>query len=126
MNYFIDILSTSNPVDVDNSIDVVSNRIPIDMKQELSSDFTSEGVEEAMKSMKIISSHGPDGLTTLSYQTYWKYVGSESSSLLFKFLIKGVTQLLLNILLLCLFPKCLTLLIPLNLGLLVYVMLSLK
>lgn len=88
-DYFHNIFSTSNLVDVQNSLEVVSNRVPQIMKEDLSADFTAEEVKVAMRSMKGTSSPGPDGLPALFYQTYWHIIGSDVTQLALQILNKG-------------------------------------
>jgi len=62
---------------VNNNLDVIHNRVPGNMVEDLNADFTPEKVVAAMKSMKSTSSPGPDGLPALFYQTYWQLIGTE-------------------------------------------------
>jgi hypothetical protein len=52
-----------------DTINLVKDRISPDMKDYLQIDYTEAEVHKAMKQMKSNAAPGPDGLTALFYQT---------------------------------------------------------
>jgi hypothetical protein len=77
ISYFTDIFSSDKPIILQHSLDVIKNRVPRMMQDELSADFTPGEIVDAMKSMKSTSSPGPNGLPALFYQTYWQLIGTD-------------------------------------------------
>jgi hypothetical protein len=90
---------------VQNSLEVVRNRVPQSMKDDLSADFTAEEVETAMRSMKGTSSPGPDGMPVLFYQTYWHIIGPDVTQMALQILNKGSDPTHINNTYISLIPK---------------------
>lgn len=126
INHFANIFSTSNPVNVPEAFDVIRNRVPDHMKRELGAEFSAEEVITAMKSMKSISSPGPDGMPAL----FFKNTGTLLARMFFSLLSISLTMRVILVvsitLILLLFPKLRTLPFPLTIGPSVCVMSSLK
>jgi len=100
--YFYDIFSTSTQVNMDNNIHVIHNRVPRNMVEDLSAEFTPKEVVIAMKST---SSPGPDGLPTLFYQTYWQLIGIDVLQLVLNILNNGGDPTIINHTYINLIPK---------------------
>ena len=104
-NYFHDIFSTFNPATIHNSLEVIHNRVPRNMVNDFSAEFTLEEVVAAMKSMRSTSSPGPDGLPVLFYQTYWQFIGNEVIQFALNILNNGVDPSIINHTYITLIPK---------------------
>jgi len=68
--YFNTIFGTANPTVLQQSLNVVKNRISQDQQNYLQQDYTTEEVCESIKQMKSTAAPGPDGLSALFYQAY--------------------------------------------------------
>jgi hypothetical protein len=84
--YFSELFSSSNPTDMQETMQVVANRVHPHMYDYLNQDFTSAKVSYATHQLKSNAAPGPDGLNAHFYQTYWDTIGGD------------ITQTALNIL----------------------------
>lgn len=88
-----------------DSIDLVKNRIDQAMHSYLSEDFTVTEVGVAMKQMKSNAAPGPDGLPAIFYQTYWDLIGPEVTNHVLHILNNKGNPGNINYTFLCLIPK---------------------
>jgi hypothetical protein len=105
IKYFHDIFSSSTPSNVHYNLDVIHNRVPRYMMNDLSAEFSPEEVEVAIKSMKSTSSPGPDGLPAHFYQTYWQLIGKEFIQFDLHILNNGGDPTIINQTYITLIPK---------------------
>lgn len=75
------------------------------MNEILSKIFMREEVETTLKQMAPSKSPGPDGFNLGFYQTYWHIVGDEITSIVLKFLNKGIFDKFFNFTYIALIPK---------------------
>lgn len=87
------------------SIDVVKNRINKEDFDYLQKDFSTTEVFEAIKQMKSTAAPGPDGLHALFYQTYWDVIGTDISHYVLEILNHNGDPGNINHIFLCLIPK---------------------
>jgi hypothetical protein len=59
------------------SMQVVANRVHPQMQAYLSQDFTAAEVSYATHQLKSNAAPGPDGLNAKFYQTYWDTIGED-------------------------------------------------
>ena len=105
VTYFEDIYSTSNP----NLIDEVTVAIPTivtdEMNVELSKNFTREEIVIALKQIHPTKSPGPNGMSTLFFQKYWDFIGSNVSNMVLNALNSGMSFDVINKTNIALIPK---------------------
>ena len=75
IDYFKTIFTSQNPINLDDTVQVVQNNLTVDMQNFLNEPFTKEEVFQAIFSMKSLAASGPDGLPALFYQHYWSTIG---------------------------------------------------
>jgi hypothetical protein len=128
IDYFKNIFHTSNPSNMQDTINLVKDRISPDMKDYLQIDYTEVEVHKAMKHMKSNAAPGPDGLTALFYKKYWEIIGPEITQYVLQFLNNSGSLSLLRpiILLSVLFLRSIILKCHLTSDLLLFVMSSLS
>ncbi|PNY08539.1 ribonuclease H [Trifolium pratense] len=99
-------LFTSQPIfNVDNTVQVVKNRVDQNMYEHLNNDFTEEEVFQAIKDMKSLAAPGPDGLPARFYHTYWDIVGKDITREILQVLNHGGNPTPFNDTHICLIPK---------------------
>jgi hypothetical protein len=84
---------------------VVNNRISPQDYEFLNNNFTALEVQEAIRNLKANSAPGPDGLSTLFYQTYCDTIGPEVIDYALKILNEEGSILSINHTLMSLIPK---------------------
>lgn len=105
IDYFTNIFATSNPTNMQDTIEVVKNIIKPDMHEYLQQDFTATEVFEAIRQMKSSAAPGPDGLPALFYQSYWAEIGTEIIEYALNILNNNGDPGNINHTFLCLIPK---------------------
>ena len=105
IDYFHDIFTTSNPIRMQQTIEVVRNRITPANHEFLSQEFSDIEVFEAIKQMKSIAAPGPDGLNALFYQSYWHIIGGDITNYVLNILNQKGDPGNINQTFLCLIPK---------------------
>ncbi|MCH85841.1 hypothetical protein A2U01_0006693, partial [Trifolium medium] len=75
--YFTKISTSSNPTNMQKTINIVANRVQPQMQDYLSEDFTAAEVSFATHQLKSNAAPGPDGLNAKFYQAYWDTIGGE-------------------------------------------------
>jgi hypothetical protein len=104
-NYFTDLFTSSNPSDMQDSLQVVANRVHPQMESYLSQDFTQAEVAYATHQLKSNAAPGPDGLNANFYQHYWDTIGGDVSHTVLNILNNGGSPETLNNTYICLIPK---------------------
>jgi hypothetical protein len=103
--YFSDLFSSSNPTDMQESMQVVANRVHPQMQAYLSQDFTAAEISYATHQLKSNAAPGPDGLNAKFYQTYWDTIGEDITQTALSILNNGGSPETLNNTYICLIPK---------------------
>jgi hypothetical protein len=103
--YFSDLFSSSNPTDMQESMQVVANRVHPQMQAYLSQDFTAAEISYATHQLKSNAAPGPDGLNAKFYQTYWDTIGEDITQTALNILNNGGSPETLNNTYICLIPK---------------------
>jgi exonuclease III len=75
--YFTTLFTSTNPTDMQDTINVVANRVTLQMKEYLNQEFTAAEVSYATHQLKGNAAPGPDGLNANFFQTYWDTIGRE-------------------------------------------------
>jgi hypothetical protein len=104
-NYFSELFSSSNPTNMQETLQVVANRVHPQMHDYLSQEFSLAEVSYATHQLKSNSAPGPDGLNALFYQTYWDTVGGDVTQTVLNILNSGGTPETFNDTYICLIPK---------------------
>ena len=75
VEFFRDLFSSSNPVDLDSIFHGFRTRVTSGMNQSLIRSVTAEEIKKAAFDVKGSSAPGEDGLTGLFYQRFWHIIG---------------------------------------------------
>jgi hypothetical protein len=87
------------------SMQVVANRVHPQMQAYLSQDFTAAEISYATHQLKSNAAPGPDGLNAKFYQTYWDTIGEDITQTALNILNNGGSPETLNNTYICLIPK---------------------
>ena len=88
-NYFQNLFTTSNPVGVNQVVNLVDRVVTEDMNRWLMRDFEALEVRQALFQMLPTKAPGPDGMSAIFFQTYWNIVGHDFTSAILDFLNTG-------------------------------------
>lgn len=88
-----------------DTIDVVKNKISPANHDYPQQEFSTAEVFDAIKQMKSFAAPGPDGLPALFYQSYWEDIGSDITNFVLNILNHNCDIGNINHTLLCLIPK---------------------
>jgi hypothetical protein len=105
IDYFKTIFGTANPTVLQQSLDVVKDRISQDQQLFLQQDYTADEVCESIKQMKSTTAPGPDGLSALFYQAYWDTIDNDVTNYVLNILKYNGDPGNINHTYLCLIPK---------------------
>ena len=122
MDYYQDLLKTTNPTNFEDTTRFISTTISEEMNAQLVAAFNAWEVQEAIKQMAPLKAPGPDGMSPLFYQTYWDLVGDEVTSSVLHFLKSVSLPANLNHTFVTLIPKVKIRSMFQNFGLLAFVM----
>ncbi|MCH80381.1 hypothetical protein A2U01_0001148, partial [Trifolium medium] len=105
LNHFQQLFTSQPTTLVNETVQVVKNKITQDMYDHLSEDFTAEEVFNAIKDMKILVAPGPDGLPAKFYHTYWDIIGNDITKMALQVLNHEGNPEPFNTTHICLIPK---------------------
>jgi hypothetical protein len=123
MDYFTDIVTSTNPTNFSDTIAGIANRVNPSMGALLNQDFNASEVHQAVFQLNSNSAPGPDGLSANFFQSYWDIIGEEITSYILDILNMVAALGPLITLISASFPKTNTQPSHLTLDLLLYVML---
>jgi hypothetical protein len=103
--YFSELFTSSNPTNIQCSVQVVANRVQPYMQAYLSQEFTAAEVSYAAHQLKSNATPGPDGLNANFYQTYWDTIGGGDTQTALDILNNGGNPETLNETYICVIPK---------------------
>jgi hypothetical protein len=103
--YFTTLFTSTNPTNMQETINVVANRVTPQMKVYLNQDFTAAEVSYATHQLKSNAAPGPDGLNANFFQTYWDTIGGEVTQTVLNILNNGGNPDSYNVTFICLIPK---------------------
>ena len=86
LSYFEDIYTSTLPSRIEEVTQLIPAKVTVDMNESLIKEFTAEEVQTALLQMHPTKAPGPDGMSAIFYQKYWKIVGVD------------VTNMVLNVL----------------------------
>ena len=89
INIYQQLFTTSNPKNLKAVLAEIPQLVTIDMNATLTSTFTADEVERALKQMERLKSPGPDGMPPLFYQNYWSLVGNDVKEAILLYLNTG-------------------------------------
>ena len=89
INIYQQLFTTSNPKNLKAVLAKIPQLVTIDMNATLTSTFTVDEVERALKQMERLKSPGPDGMPPLFYQNYWSLVGNDVKEAILLYLNTG-------------------------------------
>jgi hypothetical protein len=105
IDYFTNIFSSSNPINISDALTGVANRVQPQMQDYLNQDFSANEVSIAVHQLKGNSAPGPDGLSAKFFQTYWDIIGGDITNYALNVLNHGGDPDPLNDTYICLIPK---------------------
>jgi hypothetical protein len=77
LDYFKELFTTAGPLNVEETCEVVREKLSQEDKVRCAEAFTSDEVLAAIDQMHPLKAPGPDGLPALFFQKYWHIVGHE-------------------------------------------------
>jgi len=104
VNYFKDLFTSQNLHKVEETVEVVKNKITKHMLEDLNKPFTSEEVYCAIKDMRGLVAPEPNGIPTLFFHRYWDVIGHETTQVALDILNRG-DPTPFNTTHICLIPK---------------------
>jgi hypothetical protein len=105
LQYFQEIFTSSNPTNIQDTINVVANKVSPQMQDYLNQDFTAAEVSYATHQLKGNVAPGPDGLNANFYHTYWDIIGGDITNTALHILNHGGNLTSYNDSFICLIPK---------------------
>lgn len=105
VDYFTNLFKSSNPTRFQPWFHDMRTKVTEDMNRSLLCEITDEEITGAVFIIKASSAPGPDGMTGLFFQHYWKEIGPKVSIEVKKFFRTGVMPSEWNVTYLCLLPK---------------------
>ena len=88
-HYFHNMFTSSNPMGIDQVVNVVDRIVTADMNRWLMREFDASEVRQALFQMHPTKAPGPDGMSAIFFQTYWHIVGNDFTSAIIDFLNSG-------------------------------------
>ncbi|XP_075665500.1 uncharacterized protein LOC142635183 [Castanea sativa] len=86
VSYFEDVYTLTSPSQIEEVAHLIPAKVTADMNESLIKDFTVEEVQTTLSQMHPTKAPGPDSMSAIFYQKYWKIVGAD------------VTNVVLNVL----------------------------
>ena len=83
----------------------IPQKVTEEMNTTLTTTFTVDEVEKALKQMEPLKSPGPDGMPPLFFQTYWSLVGPNVKEAILMYLNFGMLPKSLGHFFITLIPK---------------------
>jgi hypothetical protein len=105
LSYFQGLFSSSNPSNIEGSLDHLDSCITLDMNRELTMMVTKEEVYGALMQMAPLKSSGLDGFLASFYQNNWEEVGDEVCTAVLNFFENGCLDGTINHTNIALIPK---------------------
>lgn len=75
VEYFSELFSSSTPADIEVSLNHLERTISPEMNESLCRDISQAEIKKAVFSIHPEKAPGPDGMTPLFYQKYWRTIG---------------------------------------------------
>lgn len=100
-----DLFSSSNPENIEDCLTHVDRKVYETMNSMLSKDFTADEVKTTLFQMNPLGSPGPNGFSTVFYQTHWDIVGGDVTRAILEVLNKSCDISSINETFIVLIPK---------------------
>ena len=88
-NYFHDLFTSENTIDMESVLDVVEKRFTTKMNNSLLQPYTVEEVRHALFQIHPSKSPGPNGMSHFFFQKFWNTVGVDVTEAIFSVLNSG-------------------------------------
>lgn len=103
--YFQDLFSSTRPTDFTDVFDGFTSKVTEQMNKDLLAQVSDKEIKEAVFSIRADSAPGPDGMTALFFQRFWKEIGDQILCEVKEFFNHGCFDKGWNFTHLCLIPK---------------------
>jgi hypothetical protein len=105
LNYFIDMFTSTNPSNMQDSLQVVAGRLHSQMYDYLNKDFSAAEISHAAHQLSNNVAPSPDGLNARFYQAHWDIIGEDIVQTTLHILNNGGNPVNFNDTYICLIPK---------------------
>ncbi|KAL3813976.1 hypothetical protein ACJIZ3_015244 [Penstemon smallii] len=107
-DYFRDIFTSSNPSEsaMEEVLGAVVPKVTNEINASLLGVYTASEVKKALVMMHPLKSPGPDGFPVIFYQIFWRFVGSDVTRWVLRFLNEKDFPSVCNFTYIVLIPKC--------------------
>lgn len=103
--YFANLLTASVPSDREEAFQYTTEKVTQEMNIMLTSEPSDEEIKAAVFAIHPEKAPGPDGMTVLFYQRFWKPIGPDIVLMVKAFFVSGELDERFNQTNICLIPK---------------------
>lgn len=105
VEYFSNLFETSNPSSYEESIRCIAEKVTGEMNAAVTAPVSDTEIRDDVFPINPDRAPGPNGMTSLFYQRFWKMVGEDVSSIVNEFFETGEFDERINQTNICLIPK---------------------
>lgn len=105
VTYYHHLFTSSNPDNLEEVLAEIPQKVTEEMNEALTSPFTAEEVEKALKLLEPVKPPGPNAMPPLFFQSYWSLVGLGVKEAILMYLNSGMLPKSLRHSFITLIPK---------------------
>ena len=105
VTYYHHLFTSSNPDNLEEVLAEIPQKVTEEMNEALTSPFTAEEVEKALKLLEPVKPPGPNAMPPLFFQSYWSLVGLDVKEAILMYLNSGMLPKSLRHSFITLIPK---------------------